>query len=426
MRVATEQGEPMHYMNYDYGQVEPMRRSHHQEIVKRIQSLMIKDGIDALVAFRGDNINWINTHPSVFLDWHIQGVTMLVIPREGHPIGITTEHEYTAISVNGLVADWRVCRDWTGWESRYAGEQRVHFASDAQLASPDSMPPGIAVLKNVLGETGAARGKVALELTDVKAGLLKHIEAAMPHAQLVNSQPIIQKANRLKTPYEIYNLRYAAHHQWRVAHEVMSNLRRGTSYAEIRRRIEMGAAETPDIDGIYFLQIYMGKVAGATKRHYDITLEPGDLVSIDIGFTTRGYIADSGRAYVLGEPSNLQRRIADAYYQAHMEVKERMAPGARLGDLYDLAANSVRRHDLSDFRRGHIGHSLGCANTIEEYPYIRHGSNEVLEPGMVMTLEVPFYGTNFGVYFEEDILLINETGHESLTPAPLGLTVIPC
>ena len=43
---------------------------------------------------------------------------------------------------------------------------------------------------------------------------------------------------------------------------------------------------------------------------------------------------------------------------------------------------------------------------------------------MANNVEVPFYGTNFGVYFEEDILLINETGHESLTPAPLGLNII--
>ena len=92
----------MHFMNYDYEQAEPLRRNHHREVVGRIQTQMIQDGIHALVAFRGDNINSINAHPSVFLDWHIQGVTMLVIPREGHAIGIATEHEYEAISRNGL------------------------------------------------------------------------------------------------------------------------------------------------------------------------------------------------------------------------------------------------------------------------------------------------------------------------------------
>jgi hypothetical protein len=43
---------------------------------------------------------------------------------------------------------------------------------------------------------------------------------------------------------------------------------------------------------------------------------------------------------------------------------------------------------------------------------------------MVMTLEIPFYGRGLGDYFEEDILLITEAGHESLTSAPFGLNVI--
>jgi len=413
-------------MKYDYDLAEPLRRDHYRTVVARLQSQMAKDGIDALVAFRGDNINWINTHPSGFLDWNIQGVTMVVVPRTGDPIGITTEHEYRAMSLNGLVSDWRVCRDWTGWEARYAGDERVPFASDTVLSNPDASPPGIQVLAELLNERGAGRGKIAFELSDVKAGLLKHIQKALPDAQLVDSQPIIVRADLLKTPYEIYNLRYAIHHQWRVISEVTASIKPGTTYAEIRRRIETGAASTPDIDSVYFLQIYMGKVAGGTKRHYNISAQRGDFISIDAGFTTRGYIADSGRAYCLGEPSALQRKIADVYYDAHMKVKERMVPGARLGDLYDLAAESVRQHKLSDFRRGHIGHSLGCANTIEEFPYITHGSNEILQPGMVMTLEVPFYGTNFGAFFEEDILLITETGNEPLTTAPLGLNVIPC
>jgi hypothetical protein len=43
-----------------------------------------------------------------------------------------------------------------------------------------------------------------------------------------------------------------------------------------------------------------------------------------------------------------------------------------------------------------------------------------------MTLEIPFYGRGFGAYFEEDVVLITETGNEPLTSAPFGLNVIPC
>ena len=51
-------------------------------------------------------------------------------------------------------------------------------------------------------------------------------------------------------------------------------------------------------------------------------------------------------------------------------------------------------------------------------------SSGALQPHMVMTLEIPFYGRGLGGYFEEDILLITEAGHESLTSAPFGLNVI--
>lgn len=412
-------------MQYDYKHAEPLRRSHHQAAVSRLQAIMAVDGIDALIAFRGDNFNWINTHQSTFLELGAQGMAMIVVPREGAPIGIASEHDLQAQRINGLIADWRVYRDWTGWESRYA-EGAVDYANNTQLLNPEAASPGIDVLRAVIGEIGADKGSIACERDDLKSGVFRQVESALADVRLVNSTDIIRRANRIKTPYEIYNLRHSAYHQWRVTHEVMSSIKPGTTYAEIRRRIEVGAAETPDIDGIHFFMLYMGKTVGATMRHYDLAVKAGDFVSIDLGFKTRGYISDSGRAYFVGEPSNLQRRIADVYHEAHLAVREKMVPGARIGDLYDLAAEKVRAHGLSDFRRGHIGHGLACSHNIEEYPYIVHGSDDVLEPGMVMTLEVPFYGRDFGAYFEEDILLITETGNESLTSAPLGLNVLPC
>ena len=55
-----------------------------------------------------------------------------------------------------------------------------------------------------------------------------------------------------------------------------------------------------------------------------------------------------------------------------------------------------------------------------------HGEDTVLQPNMIVTLEVPFYGRGFGTFFQEDILLITEKGSESLTAPGFGLHVIPC
>jgi Xaa-Pro aminopeptidase len=101
-----------------------------------------------------------------------------------------------------------------------------------------------------------------------------------------------------------------------------------------------------------------------------------------------------------------------------------MVPGARLGDIFDMAASMVREQGLSDFRRGHIGHGLGCCAYVEEFPFIMTGADTVLQPNMLVTLEIPFYGRGLGGYFEEDILLMTEDSNESLTSAPFGLNVI--
>jgi Xaa-Pro aminopeptidase len=48
----------------------------------------------------------------------------------------------------------------------------------------------------------------------------------------------------------------------------------------------------------------------------------------------------------------------------------------------------------------------------------------VLEPGMVVNVEVPLYELGFGGFQIEDTLLVTETGHEYLIDLDKGLFVI--
>ncbi len=412
-------------MKYDYVIAEQLRFDHYKEIVSRLQAEMKHRDVDAMLIVRGDNFNWINAHPSIFLKSGGQGMAMLLIPQCGAPIGIINDHEYEAQTMNGMVRDWRLYRMWTGWESRYSDIQ-VNYQSDLQLLDPDRPPPAIDVLKSVLNEIGLRTAKIAVELRDLKHSLEAELRGALENVLFTDAQSLLQSAYKIKTAYELYNLRHSAFHQWNVTHAIMSSIKPGDSYAEIRKRLEIGAAQARDIDRNHFLMLYAGKIAGATERHYDYRVQAGDLISVDLGFVTRGYLSDSGRAYVLGEPSEIQRKITDVYTEAHIAVREAMTVGARLGDLYDKAASIIRAADVADFRRGHIGHSLGCSSGIEEYPYTSHGSDERLEAGMVMTLEIPFYARGFGSFFQEEILLITDGTPERLTTAPIGLNIIQC
>jgi Xaa-Pro dipeptidase len=414
-------------MNYDEKYADSLGVEHHREVIKRLQRAIAKADLDAVVIFRPDFFHWINTHQSVFIDGGMLGMAMLIVPQEGAPVGICSEHEYDAMLERAAVRDWRAVQFWTGQEDRYATQKTpaIRYASDQRSTSPEGgILPFVVSLKNTLEQEGLSGARLGVELNNLNLGLHELLVAELAGYELKDSLPLLTEARMLKTDYEVYNMRYAAHQQWTVCHDIMMNLRPGDTYADLRHRIQVGAAQAHSVDGNRFLMIYMGDTPAATSRNFDRTLAMGDMLSIDLGFTVRGYVSDSGRAYVMGEPSELQQQIADAYGEAHQVVKKAMVPGARTGDIYDMAASMVREKGLTDFRRGHIGHGLGCCTFVEEFPFLMTGADTLLQPNMIMTLEIPFYGRGFGGYFEEDILLITEDGNESLTPAPFGLNVI--
>lgn len=68
---------------------------------------------------------------------------------------------------------------------------------------------------------------------------------------------------------------------------------------------------------------------------------------------------------------------------------------------------------------GHFGHSIGCSiHFAEEYPFISAHTTDVFQPGMVFSLETPYYKEFVGAINIEDSFLITENGIDRFTHAP--------
>ena len=70
------------------------------------------------------------------------------------------------------------------------------------------------------------------------------------------------------------------------------------------------------------------------------------------------------------------------------------------------------------YGRGHFGHGVGASIWSEEWPFIAAGSDAVLEPGMVLAFETPWYIEGLGGFIIEDQVLITATGCEVMAPSP--------
>lgn len=117
-------------------------------------------------------------------------------------------------------------------------------------------------------------------------------------------------------------------------------------------------------------------------------LKPGDIISVDMGVTLDGWVADAARTFAVGEISAEQRNLLSATEQSlHAGVAECRA-GNRMGDMSNAIQRVAEAAGLSVVR-SLVGHGIG--RDMHEDPqvpnYGKPGKGPMLEEGMVLAVE---------------------------------------
>ena len=159
--------------------------------------------------------------------------------------------------------------------------------------------------------------------------------------------------------------------------------------------------------------------AGVTRR----VLADGDFVKLDFGARVDGYCSDMTRTIVLGSASSRQRSMYEAVLDANETAIAACRPGMEGRELHGVAHKVLERRGLAD-RFGHgLGHGVGL--DIHEGPGVGPRSEDVLAPGMVLTIEPGVYEPGFGGVRIEDLVVVQEGGCRVLTRSTKALTELP-
>ena len=120
----------------------------------------------------------------------------------------------------------------------------------------------------------------------------------------------------------------------------------------------------------------------------DRFLEEGDIISIDIGSTHKGYVSDAARTYAVGKISEDNQRLIDTAKAGFFSALEFCRPGCRLSDIGHAVQTTVEAEGFGVVR-DLVGHGVG--SEMHEDPQIpnygRAGHGPRIAAGMVFAIE---------------------------------------
>jgi Xaa-Pro aminopeptidase len=148
-------------------------------------------------------------------------------------------------------------------------------------------------------------------------------------------------------------------------------------------------------------------------RAGDRKIGAGELVVIDAGCTIGGYASDYTRTFATGPLDDEAKEAYEVVLLAQQAALDGIRAGISGVDADELARRVIDKSPFTG-KLGHgLGHGLGL--DVHEAPRLSTQSNDVLEPGNVVTVEPGIYiDGRFGIRIEDDVV-VTQDGIENLT-----------
>ncbi len=267
----------------------------------------------------------------------------------------------------------------------------------------------------------------SFDLKDKKVGFdaastsyLSWEELQKKSKELVPLDSPIKKIRAIKEKEEIELLGQAADLGARGYDNVLTWLKSGVVEEEIAKKLEIFWLENGGEKIAFEPIIVFGP--NSSQPHYragEKKLEKGDMVLIDIGVMKASYASDMTRVTFFGQPNEEMKKIYSSVRDAQGQAFEMCQVGTPLREIEKAAREVIERAGYGEYFPHGLGHGVGLE--VHEYPTFK--SDELLKPGMVLTLEPGIYLRGLGGVRLEDTVVITEKGATSLTRRPLAHTL---
>jgi len=360
----------------------------------RFVDSLSRAGLDALLITSPENTYYVTGYPA--------------IPSAGNPILFALRNVLPFFAL----LDRQGCATLLCWGGAAAG---IEYDAAQVVPFPD---------------VTAAYDRLMEVLREKQAGITTlGIESSCPYAvfqvagQVVGARAmrvadeVLQSVRLIKSPQEIAYLQQSTAIVEKTVSELMDlvkpGIRRPTLIHEAKTRMLSHGAT-----GIGHVTLSFG--SSNPEVEIDEALELNKLVVLDLGALYLGYASDNRRLMYTGKiPAgmlDLHKRMCAIVD----EIASRFVPGKTFHEIYELAIGLYAQHHLDPFIPN-VGHTIGL-NTEEDWIY--KNSPVVIEPGMVVNLELYSLYPTGELIGDEETYVVAAAGADRLTTLPRDIREI--
>jgi Xaa-Pro aminopeptidase len=243
---------------------------------------------------------------------------------------------------------------------------------------------------------------------------------ARGETKLKAQRNIVCELRKVKDEKEIELMRKAAEltsEGMRVAREVVAA---GVKEYEVAAEIEYAMRKQGSYGTAFETIVASGSCSAYPHGGCsDRIIREGDFVVVDVGATYKFYRSDMTRTFVVGKPSEKQKKLYQIVKTAQEKAFEAVKPNAKAKDVDAAARKIIADAGYGEYFVHSLGHGVGLE--VHEPPTLSPESKEVLAVGTVVTVEPGIYLVGYGGVRIEDTVLVQKSGAEKLTKGPYTL-----
>ena len=318
-------------------------------------------------------------------------------------------------------------------DGRYATQAKAE--AEGVRVVIDKRPPAVQAV-----EWMAAAGvtKCAFDTGQTTVAAMDVMKKALPvgirRSFFSATSGLVARLREVKDEDEIGRMRRAAALGCWLFDEVLEFVVPGATELAVAAQLEF-KARMAGAEGMSFETIVASGERSAMPhgRASSAKLPKRGFVTMDFGVVLEGYCSDMTRTVHLGKATNEEWDVYHSVLEAQRAAVAAIAPGVTCGEVDEAARAVLRKAGLEKEFSHSTGHGVGLE--IHEGPRLAAKQEQVLEPGMVITVEPGAYVSisagfhaagagsqskrrmgagGFGVRIE-DMVVVTEDGGEVLT-----------